>query len=545
MAFVLALVGVGCSATSDTPDAYPVGTDVPAASTTTVPSTQDDSSAEPVAIPLGDPRDAVVCHDLGLQLPLLPTSPVTARVYIDAIDSQVVALDPKLPEAIAHLWTDATAGLRALQAEWDAAARDWTAIAWGAAESPAELAARAQLADWCMRRGIELGSPQPAPAVLAPEPPANCAERFLLVHLGNDVTPDWIAAQEPQDASRGNGSVERIVCNSQPLTYPAFRGPNLDEAFFAIDINEDGVDDLIAIGGTSAYGLFVQLWAVIDTGIVPLLDESGRQVAVEASEPWDGRETPAGWYGCGDFTGIGDGIRRLASGTYDISENVVAYTGEEWTIEGDQVVASAGVFRKVVSRDGTTSVLSACRSAEEVRAAAVGVDRPLATPNVRFADGTKTTIEVCADHLNPTNGAPATVCTSDPANVYDLQAMLPYTLGDMGLEYFRLDVAFSLADVDLDALPLGPGSTGVTVEQVQRGLEGFCLHIADEVAAMRPGEEFVSSTPGIYDNVTAFMVRRFQEDQQLPIDGIYNTATHTALLNQAVENTPSNEGCFA
>ncbi len=62
---------------------------------------------------------------------------------------------------------------------------------------------------------------------------------------------------------------------------------------------------------------------------------------------------------------------------------------------------------------------------------------------------------------------------------------------------------------------------------------------------MRPNEAFPSAAPGVFDDVTEFMVRRFQEYASVPADGLYGPATHSLLLGEAVENTPSNAGCFA
>jgi murein L,D-transpeptidase YcbB/YkuD len=49
----------------------------------------------------------------------------------------------------------------------------------------------------------------------------------------------------------------------------------------------------------------------------------------------------------------------------------------------------------------------------------------------------------------------------------------------------------------------------------------------------------------VFDDITEFMVRRAQALHGLTVDGVYGPATHRALLAEAINKTPSNEGCFA
>lgn len=171
--------------------------------------------------------------------------------------------------------------------------------------------------------------------------------------------------------------------------------------------------------------------------------------------------------------------------------------------------------------------------------------------DVRFADAARTSVEVCVIHPDPSIGVPVATCGSDKYEAseavlnLDYRIVLDYRVEQVYVKYFRDDAAIALAGVHMSELPLRRGDEGSAVSLVQQGLEAFCFHHADEVAAMRPNEAFPSAAPGVFDDVTEFMVRRFQEYASVPADGVYGPATHSLLLGEAVENTPSNGGCFA
>ncbi len=165
--------------------------------------------------------------------------------------------------------------------------------------------------------------------------------------------------------------------------------------------------------------------------------------------------------------------------------------------------------------------------------------------SVRFADDRESTVEVCVTYVDPATSESAILCAPTKSELWTAQRNLPFVLRHDADEYFRDDAATSLVQIDPDSLPLARGDRGALVELAQQGLEAFCFHIDNAVAAMRPEEEFPSSTPGEFDDITEFMVRRAQALLGVTADGIYGPATHASLLAEAVNNTPSNEGCFA
>lgn len=165
--------------------------------------------------------------------------------------------------------------------------------------------------------------------------------------------------------------------------------------------------------------------------------------------------------------------------------------------------------------------------------------------DVRFVDDSRDAIEFCVVHPDPTLGVVVSTCANSVAAANTNAAALPYDVDGIEFEYFRGDVAAALVRVDPRSLPLEFGDRGDAVALVQQGLEGFCLHIAEDVLALRPGEEFPASSPGDFDDITEFMVRRFQAAAGLPITGRYDEMTHSLLLQAAVDETPENAGCFA
>ena len=165
--------------------------------------------------------------------------------------------------------------------------------------------------------------------------------------------------------------------------------------------------------------------------------------------------------------------------------------------------------------------------------------------SIRFTDDSESAVEICVTYIDPATAEPDILCAPTKGDVWTAQRDLPFVLRHDADEYFRDDAAISLAQIDPDSLPLARGDRGEQVKFAQQGLEAFCLHFDDAVTAMRPGEEFPSSTPGEFDDITEFMVRRAQAVHGLDIDGVYGRATHGALLAEAVNNTPRNEGCFA
>lgn len=165
--------------------------------------------------------------------------------------------------------------------------------------------------------------------------------------------------------------------------------------------------------------------------------------------------------------------------------------------------------------------------------------------SIRFTDDSKSAVEVCVTYVDPATAEPDIICAQAKADVWTAQRNLPFVLRHDADEYFRDDAAISLAQINPESLPLARGDRGEQVEFAQQGLEAFCFHLDDAVAAMRPGEEFPSSTPGEFDDITEFMVRRAQASHGLTVDGVYGPATHNALLAEAMNNTPRNEGCFA
>ncbi len=164
--------------------------------------------------------------------------------------------------------------------------------------------------------------------------------------------------------------------------------------------------------------------------------------------------------------------------------------------------------------------------------------------DVRFTDATGTSVEVCVIHPDPSIGVPVATCGSDKFEASEAVLGFDYRVERLETYYFRDDAAIALTRVATSELPLRRGDEGDSVSLVQQGLEAFCFHRSDEVDAMRPDQAFPSAVPSVFDDVTEFMVRRFQEYAGVTVDGVYGPTTHSLLLGAAVEDTPSNGGCF-
>ncbi len=132
------------------------------------------------------------------------------------------------------------------------------------------------------------------------------------------------------------------MCDSQRPEPFEFEGPSgWVEAEIAVDVDRDGVDDLIMIGGTAAYSLVASVWRLLDGRIRPVTDVNGEQLRVEGSGWWPEKTTEAGWIGCDDLDG--DGRPGFATGTYDVIDGTVAWEGRELVIDNAVVVAAAPI----------------------------------------------------------------------------------------------------------------------------------------------------------------------------------------------------------
>ncbi len=286
-----------------------------------------------------------------------------------AIDWYLGEVDPQIPEVIRPRWDDAVRGVRALQVEWEAEGGDWAAIDWDAAEFAPNEAAIADLEDWCNRHRIDPRAPRPTearpPAPPAPEPPQACAENSISLYLHGDSEPDWISARGG-NPDITNEPLPFVVCDSQREKPYTVDGPDAFEFFVAVDVDRDGVDDLLLIGssGNSGAGFEVRSTAV---GLPPLRwpGEEPLGISIGFWGPELVQADGGRWFGCGDLDG--DGTLGFGFGTHAWT----SWQGEELTIRDGKVVATAPV-------DGTgwrdPSAIDiwgpqGCSSASEVRTA--------------------------------------------------------------------------------------------------------------------------------------------------------------------------------
>ena len=129
--------------------------------------------------------------------------------------------------------------------------------------------------------------------------------------------------------------------------------------------------------------------------------------------------------------------------------------------------------------------------------------------DVQFRDERQTSVQVCVVHPDPSLGVLVSTCGDDKYEASEATGGLAYQVRQIESEYFRDDAAIALAGINPSSLSVGLGDSGEAVALAQRGLEAFCLHVAEEA------------------------------------DGVHGPATHERLLREAVDNTPSNEECFA
>lgn len=353
-----------CATSCASDDPAAVGQDRSSPATvTTAPTTSVDLS-----------EDTSTCGAFGVSRPPAPETDDEMAMWFAVVNDYLETVDPLIPSSLSTDWADATEGVRLLLAEIERSGLDVTAVDFNATEFAPDPGARAAVTAWCEARGIEVGSGAPFETETVVDetnptvgPPEACASGFEPLYLGNDDIADWITTERGEEPELDAATTSYVVCNSQSDTTSVFDGPRYYEALLGVDVERDGVDDLILVGGTTAFSLTAGVWSHdIRDGMQPMLDADGQQLLVENSSWWEAKTTETGWYGCGDFDG--DGRLGFATGTYDIVDGRVEWEGRELVMEDGSVVASIPIAGAVVhDSEALWPQTQSCLSAHEVR----------------------------------------------------------------------------------------------------------------------------------------------------------------------------------